>query len=104
MWVHVLVTPLSVVALAACMGAVPDDEAVRKTTLREVKILRMLRHKTIVELREAFRRKEKLYLVFECVRGCCSPLHRPPGLVPLRDCLGPPHLFCCVGAGVQCFR
>ena len=46
-----------------------DDEAVRKTTLREVKILRLLRHKTIVELREAFRRKEKLYLVFEYVEN-----------------------------------
>ena len=32
----------------------------RKTTLREVKILRMLKHNNIVELREAFRRKGKL--------------------------------------------
>lgn len=38
---------------------------VRKTTLREVKILRMLKHRCIVALREAFRRKGKLYLVFE---------------------------------------
>ncbi len=37
-----------------------DDEIVRKTTLREVKILRMLKHSNIVELREAFRRKGKL--------------------------------------------
>jgi serine/threonine protein kinase len=37
-----------------------DDEIVRKTTLREVKILRMLKHNNIVELREAFRRKGKL--------------------------------------------
>jgi cyclin-dependent kinase-like len=44
-----------------------DDEVVRKTTLREVKILRMLKHENIVELREAFRRKGKLYLVFEYV-------------------------------------
>eukprot|EP00285_Hemiselmis_virescens_P002952 CAMPEP_0173408984 /NCGR_PEP_ID=MMETSP1356-20130122/71085_1 /TAXON_ID=77927 ORGANISM="Hemiselmis virescens, Strain PCC157" /NCGR_SAMPLE_ID=MMETSP1356 /ASSEMBLY_ACC=CAM_ASM_000847 /LENGTH=300 /DNA_ID=CAMNT_0014370371 /DNA_START=58 /DNA_END=957 /DNA_ORIENTATION=+ len=44
-----------------------DDEIVRKTTLREVKILRMLKHENIVELREAFRRKGKLYLVFEYV-------------------------------------
>ena len=41
----------------------------RKTTLREVKILRLLKHPTIVELREAFRRKEKLYLVFEYVEN-----------------------------------
>ena len=39
----------------------------RKTTLREVKLLRMLRHPNIVSLKEAFRRKGKLYLVFEFV-------------------------------------
>ena len=42
-----------------------DDEAVRKTTIREVKILRMLKHENVVQLREAFRRQGKLYLVFE---------------------------------------
>ena len=42
-----------------------DDEAVRKTTIREVKILRMLRQPNIIHLHEAFRRKGKLYLVFE---------------------------------------
>jgi cyclin-dependent kinase-like len=44
-----------------------DDENLRKTTLREVKILRSLRHKNIVMLIEAFRRRAKLYLVFEYV-------------------------------------
>lgn len=42
-----------------------DDEILRKTTLREVKILRMLKHNNIVSLKEAFKRKSKLYLVFE---------------------------------------
>ena len=43
-----------------------DDVAVRKTTLREVRVLRLLQaHPNIVQLREAFRRKGKLYLVFE---------------------------------------
>lgn len=37
-----------------------DDEIVRKTTLREVKMLRMLKQDNIVELKEAFRRKNKL--------------------------------------------
>lgn len=36
---------------------------VRKTTLREVKMLRMLRQDNIVELKEAFRRKGKLVSV-----------------------------------------
>lgn len=39
----------------------------RKTTIREVKILRLLKHDNIVHLREAFRRQGKLYLVFEFV-------------------------------------
>lgn len=37
-----------------------DDEIVRKTTLREVKMLRALRQENIVNLKEAFRRKQKL--------------------------------------------
>ena len=44
-----------------------DDEIVRKTTLREVKILRISKQENIVRLIEAFRRKGKLYLVFEYV-------------------------------------
>lgn len=44
-----------------------NDESVRKITIREVKILRMLKHENIVQLKEAFRRKGKLYLVFEYV-------------------------------------
>ena len=43
------------------------EESVHKITIREVKILRMLKHDNIVQLREAFRRKGKLYLVFEYV-------------------------------------
>lgn len=37
-----------------------EDEIVKKTTLREVKMLRMLKQNNIVELKEAFRRKSKL--------------------------------------------
>ncbi|GMH45688.1 hypothetical protein BSKO_13651 [Bryopsis sp. KO-2023] len=44
-----------------------EDEIVRKTTLREVRMLRTMRHENIVSLKEAFRRKQKLYLVFEYV-------------------------------------
>jgi len=61
-----------------------DDEVVRKTTLREVKILRMLKHDNIVELREAFRRKGKLYLVFEYVEKNLLEIleQQPSGLPP----------------------
>ena len=44
-----------------------EDEIIKKTTLREVKILRMLKQNNIVQLKEAFRRKGKMYLVFEYV-------------------------------------
>jgi cyclin-dependent kinase-like len=37
--------------------------------MREIRILRQLRHDNIVNLLEVFRRKAKLYLVFEYVRG-----------------------------------
>lgn len=53
----------------------------RKTTLREVKILRMLKHDNIVTLREAFRRKGRLYLVFEYVERTLLEIlvaHRRP--------------------------
>jgi cyclin-dependent kinase-like len=60
-----------------------DDEVVRKTTLREVKLLRMLRHDNIVELREAFRRKGKLYLVFEYVeKNLLEILEQQPAGLP----------------------
>ena len=61
-----------------------DDEVLRKTTLREVKILRMLRHNNVVSLTEAFRRKTKLYLVFEYVdKNLLEVLEeQPQGLDP----------------------
>jgi cyclin-dependent kinase-like len=44
-----------------------EDDNVKKCILREVKILRSLKHDNVVHLKEAFRRKGKLYLVFEYV-------------------------------------
>ena len=44
-----------------------EDEQVRKTALREVRILKQLKHDNIVNLIEVLRRKGKLYLVFEYV-------------------------------------
>ncbi|KAJ4455078.1 putative Cyclin-dependent kinase 1 [Paratrimastix pyriformis] len=41
-----------------------EDEQVRKTALREIRILKQLRHNNIINLFEVFRRKGKLYLVF----------------------------------------
>ncbi|KAJ0397618.1 hypothetical protein P43SY_003502 [Pythium insidiosum] len=44
-----------------------EDEQVKKTALREIKILKQLKHENIVSLLEVFRVKGKLYLVFEFV-------------------------------------
>ena len=56
-----------------------EDEVVRKTIVREVKVLRMLKHENIVQLREAFRRQGKLYLVFEYVdRNLLEVLEEKP--------------------------
>ena len=44
-----------------------ENDDVRRTTMRELKMLRALKQENIVELREAFKRKGKLYLVFEYV-------------------------------------
>lgn len=50
---------------------ITENDDVRRTTLRELKMLRSLKQENIVELREAFRRKGKLYLVFEYVERVC---------------------------------
>jgi cyclin-dependent kinase-like len=46
-----------------------EDEQVKKTAMREVRILKQLRHDNIVNLIEIFRKKGKLYLVFEYLEG-----------------------------------
>ncbi|XP_038055225.1 serine/threonine-protein kinase BUR1-like [Patiria miniata] len=60
-----------------------DNEDVRRTTLRELKVLRQLKQENIVELKEAFRRRGKLYLVFEYVeRNMLELLEEMPNGVP----------------------
>ena len=44
-----------------------DNEDVKRTTLRELKMLKSLKQENIVELKEAFRRRGRLFLVFEYV-------------------------------------
>ena len=61
-----------------------EDEQVRKTALREVRILKQLKHDNIVSLIEVFRRKGKLYLV-----RAPAPAALPPPLTapsPVRRC------------------
>lgn len=56
-----------------------ENEEVKETTLRELKMLRTLKQDNIVELKEAFRRRGKLYLVFEYVERVSSHI---PSLHP----------------------
>jgi len=44
-----------------------EDDVVRKSMLRELKVLKYLKHENIVEFKEAFKKKTNLYLVFEYV-------------------------------------
>ena len=42
-----------------------EDELVKKTIKRELKVLKILKHENIVEFKEAIKYKKKLYIVFE---------------------------------------
>ena len=42
-----------------------DDKTVKKIALREVRMLKQVRHENLINLIEVFRRKRRLYLVFE---------------------------------------
>ncbi|XP_028400917.1 cyclin-dependent kinase-like 2 [Dendronephthya gigantea] len=44
-----------------------DDKMVKKIAMREVRMLKQLRHENLVNLIEVFRRKKRLFLVFEFV-------------------------------------
>uniref|UniRef100_A0A3Q3JHU8 Cyclin-dependent kinase-like 5 n=1 Tax=Monopterus albus TaxID=43700 RepID=A0A3Q3JHU8_MONAL len=66
-----------------------ENEEVKETTLRELKMLRTLKQENIVELKEAFRRRGKLYLVFEYVeRNMLELLEElPTGAPPDKVCI-----------------
>ena len=44
-----------------------DDKQVKKIAIREIRMLKSLQHNNLVHLIEMFRRKKRLYLVFEFV-------------------------------------
>ena len=65
-----------------------DDDLVKKTMKRELRMLQQLRHPNIVDFREAFKRKGNLFLVFEFVdRNLLELLQtKPNGLEPNLIC------------------
>ncbi|XP_033113910.1 cyclin-dependent kinase-like 4 [Anneissia japonica] len=68
-----------------------DDKMVKKIAMREVRMLKQLRHENLVNLIEVFRRKKRLYLVFEFVdHTVLDELERyPSGLdeIMVKKCL-----------------
>jgi len=61
-----------------------EDEIVKKSMFRELKVLKILKHDNIVEFKEAFKKKGNLYLVFEYVERNLLELlqEHPKGLEP----------------------
>ncbi|XP_049640257.1 cyclin-dependent kinase-like 4 [Suncus etruscus] len=56
-----------------------DDPVVRKMALREISLLKQLKHPNLVNLIEVFRRKRKMHLVFEyCDHTLLTELERNP--------------------------
>lgn len=54
-----------IVAIKKFKESAEEDQIVKKTTMREVKMLNALKDKSVVKMIEAFKRKGRLYLVFE---------------------------------------
>uniref|UniRef100_A0A3B4DVK6 cyclin-dependent kinase n=1 Tax=Pygocentrus nattereri TaxID=42514 RepID=A0A3B4DVK6_PYGNA len=60
-----------------------DDPVIKKIALREIRMLKQLKHCNLVNLIEVFRRKRKLHLVFEyCDHTVLNELDRYPRGVP----------------------
>lgn len=60
-----------------------DDAQIRKIALREIRMLKHLKHGNLVNLQEVFRRKRKLHLVFEFIdRTVLDELDSHPGGLP----------------------
>ena len=53
------------VAIKKFQESAEEDLIVKKTTQREVKMLNFLKDKSVIKMLEAFKRKGRLYLVFE---------------------------------------
>ena len=60
-----LCNSFSTVAIKKFKESAEEDQIVKKTTKREVKMLNVLKDKSVVKMIEAFKRKGRLYLVFE---------------------------------------
>lgn len=63
-----------------------DDPLIKKIALREIRMLKQLKHQNLVNLLEVFRRKRKLHLVFEfCDHTVLNELDKYPKGVPEKE-------------------
>jgi cyclin-dependent kinase-like len=61
-----------------------EDQHVRKTMMREIKVLKEYRHINIVNLIDVFRENGKLFLIFDYVeRTLLEELQQSPSGLPL---------------------
>ncbi|XP_032811665.1 cyclin-dependent kinase-like 4 [Petromyzon marinus] len=60
-----------------------DDPVIKKIAMREIRMLKTLKHPNLVNMLEVFRRKRRLHLVFEfCDHTVLNELHRYPHGIP----------------------
>lgn len=75
-----------VVAIKKFKQREEEDPHVRKTMMREIRVLKEYKHGNIVHLREVFREKGKLYLVFDYVeKTLLEELQATPSGLPLQQ-------------------
>ncbi|XP_028330614.1 cyclin-dependent kinase-like 3 isoform X2 [Gouania willdenowi] len=80
-----------------------DDRTVKKIALREIKLLRQLRHDNLVNLLEVWKRRRRWYLVFEFVdRTLLDDLEQNPGGLDLNTSRG--HLYQILRATAFCHQ
>ena len=67
-----------------------DDPLIKKIALREIRMLKNLKHPNLVNLIEVFRRKRKLHLVFEfCDHTVLNELEKYPKGALKSDIISP---------------
>ena len=60
-----------------------DDPLIRKIAMREIRMLKNLKHPNLINLMEVFRRRKRLHLVFEyCDHTVLNELEKYPKGVP----------------------
>jgi serine/threonine protein kinase len=70
------------------------DDTIKKISTREIRFLKMCDHENIVHLKESFRRKEKLHLVFEFVdRTVLEILEKTPKGIDVSVSVNPARLY-----------